>query len=67
MTTSWVGNVAKGFRSMNGLAINGQVREYVDGATYAGAQWQTYMKAVAPKYNTDNFTQPSAKVLSTAN
>lgn len=67
VTTSWVGNVAKGFRSMNGLAINGQVREYVDGATYAGAQWQTYMKAVAPKYNTDNFTQPSAKVLSTAN
>lgn len=67
VTTSWVGNVAKGFRSLNGLSINGRVLEYVDGATYAGAQWQTYMQTVAPKYSTDKFKEPSAKVLSTNN
>lgn len=63
-TAAWVGSNNLGFRSMNGVAINGRVLNYVDGATYAGAQWQTFMKAIAPKYNTKDFTTPSDKVLS---
>ena len=43
---------------MNGIAINGRVLEYVDGATYAGAQWQQFMQAMAPKYNTEKLLSP---------
>lgn len=64
-TASWVGNVDQGSRSLNGLSINGKSLDYVDGATYAGGQWQRYMQAVAKNYNTDPFTAPSASVLST--
>ena len=63
-TASWVGSNNLGFRSLNGVGINGRVLNYVDGATYAGAQWQTFMKAIAPKYDTKDFTTPSDKVLS---
>ena len=49
---------------MNGVGINGRVLNYVDGATYAGAQWQSFMKTIAPKYNTKDFTTPSDKILS---
>ncbi|MDY3049735.1 MAG: transglycosylase domain-containing protein [Rothia sp. (in: high G+C Gram-positive bacteria)] len=62
-TASWVGNLENGSRSLNGLSINGRVLSYVDGATYAGAQWQRYMQAQAKNYKTDKFTTPSAKVL----
>ena len=64
-TASWVGSNDLGYRSMNGIAINGRVLEYVDGATYAGAQWQQFMQAMAPKYNTEKFTEPPASVTST--
>lgn len=62
-TASWVGNLALGSRSLNDLSIGGQRKEYVDGATYAGAQWQQFMEAEADKYNTDRFARPSGKVL----
>ncbi|MCT1367936.1 MULTISPECIES: transglycosylase domain-containing protein [Kocuria] len=62
-TASWVGNVDLGSRSLNGLRINGQTKDYVDGSTYAGKQWQNYMQAVARDYNTDAFTNPSDKVV----
>ena len=39
--------------------------QFMDGATYAGAQWQNYMKAVAPSYSTAPFSDPPASVLST--
>lgn len=61
-TASWVGNVDLGSRSLNGLRIGGQTKDYVDGATYAGRQWQDYMKAVSRDYNTDPFTDPSDSV-----
>lgn len=64
-TASWVGNVDEASTSLNGRSINGRVLDYVDGATYAGAQWQRYMQSVARNYNTDAFTTPSAKVLGT--
>lgn len=63
-TASWVGNVDETSSSLNGRSINGQRLNYVDGATYAGAQWQRYMQAIARNYNTDTFTAPSPKVLS---
>lgn len=63
-TASWVGSNNLGFRSLNGVGINGRVLNYVDGATYAGAQWQSFMKTIAPKYNTKDFTTPSDKILS---
>ncbi|NKX55276.1 transglycosylase domain-containing protein [Arthrobacter mobilis] len=55
-TASWVGNW-KSHTSMNGIAINGVAREYVDGATIAGAQWTDYMSAVAPLYPSGSFGQ----------
>ena len=68
-TASWVGNYEYGSRSLNGLNIGGKTggsgTDWVDGATYAGAQWQNYMKAVAPSYNTAPFSDPPASVLST--
>lgn len=63
-TASWVGSIAQGTRSLNGLSINGRVLDYVDGATYAGSQWQRFMRDQAPKYNTDKFAVPSNGVLS---
>lgn len=62
-TASWVGSHNFASRSLNGLSINGKVLNYVDGATYAGAQWQTYMRAQAKNYNTDKFETPSNTVL----
>lgn len=53
-TASWVGNWTSN-TSMNGVAINGVAREYVDGSTIAGAQWTEYMRAVAPLYETGSF------------
>lgn len=64
-TASWVGNIKQGSRSLNGLSIGGKKLDYVDGATYAGAQWQQFMKAQAKNYNRDKFTEPPAKVLGT--
>lgn len=64
-TASWVGNMENGSRSLNGLSINGKVLDYVDGATYAGAQWQKFMQAQAKNYNTDKFDTPSNTVLGT--
>ena len=64
-TASWVGNLAKGSRSLNDLSIGGERRDYVDGATYAGGQWQQFMKAQAKNFNTDKFPEPSAKVKGT--
>ena len=61
-TASWVGNLAQGSRSLNNLSINGQSRDYVDGATCAGKQWQTFMQETARRYNTDKFAQPPANV-----
>lgn len=62
-TASWVGNIKQGSRPLNNLSINGVRRPYVDGATYAGGQWQRYMNETSRRYNTDKFDQPSNKVL----
>lgn len=64
-TASWVGNNDAGGRSLNGLNIGGQVKSYVDGATFAGAQWQWYMNQVKNNYKHGTFTDPSAKVTGT--
>ena len=64
-TASWVGNLNAGSRSLNNLEINGKTLKYVDGATYAGAQWQQFMKGQAKKYNTGKFTNPTGSVLGT--
>lgn len=60
---SWVGSLNNGSRPLNGLSINGQRLAYVDGATYAGSQWQRFMQAQAKNFNTDPFDLPSQKVL----
>ncbi|MDY6050870.1 MAG: transglycosylase domain-containing protein [Rothia sp. (in: high G+C Gram-positive bacteria)] len=62
-TASWVGNLDNTSRPLNGLSINGKVLNYVDGATYAGAQWQKFMQAQAKNYKTDKFDTPSDTVL----
>lgn len=64
-TASWVGNNDLGGRSLNGLSIGGQSKSYVDGATFAGAQWQWYMNQVKNDYEHKTFTDPSAKVTGT--
>ncbi|MFW0154733.1 transglycosylase domain-containing protein [Rothia sp. P6271] len=64
-TASWVGSLKSGSRSLNGLSINGKRLNYVDGATYAGAQWQTFMKEQAKNYNTDKFPLPPNEMLGT--
>ncbi|ORC16421.1 penicillin-binding protein [Rothia nasimurium] len=64
-TASWVGNVENTSRSLNNLSINGRTLDYVDGATYAGAQWQRFMQAQAKNFNTDKFDEPSSTVLGT--
>ena len=64
-TASWVGSMENTSRPLNGLSINGRVLDYVDGATYAGAQWQKFMQAQAKNYNTDKFDTPSNTVLGT--
>lgn len=68
-TASWVGNYQLGSRSLNGLNIGGRSggdgTTWVDGSTYAGGQWQRYMMAVAPDYDTSTFSNPPANVLST--
>lgn len=61
-TASWVGNLANGSRSLNGLSINGTTRSYVDGATVAGKQWQDYMNAVKNDYDHGTFQDPSSKL-----
>jgi membrane peptidoglycan carboxypeptidase len=48
-TASWVGNWTD-HTSLNNVPINGVSRDYVDGATLAGAQWTDYMRTVAPLY-----------------
>jgi membrane peptidoglycan carboxypeptidase len=64
-TASWVGNWHTN-TSMNGVAINGVTRDYVDGATIAGAQWTEYMRTVAPLYATGPFgSAPGSMIGST--
>jgi membrane peptidoglycan carboxypeptidase len=66
-TASWVGNYEFGSRSLNGLSIGGQRggsdTEWVDGSTYAGAQWQRFMEDIARDYDTEDFEKPSERVL----
>lgn len=64
-TASWVGNLDQQKRPLNNLSINGKTLNYVDGATYAGGQWQQFMQSQAKKYNTKKFNMPSDKVLGT--
>ena len=68
-TASWVGNYELGSRSLNGLSIGGRTggsdTDWVDGSTYAGAQWQNYMRDVARDYDTSEFSDPPSRVLST--
>jgi membrane carboxypeptidase/penicillin-binding protein len=56
-TASWVGNWTS-YDSLNNIPINGVTRDYVDGATIAGAQWTDYMMEVAPLYETNSFEDP---------
>ncbi|MFF0943899.1 transglycosylase domain-containing protein [Kocuria sp. CPCC 205300] len=65
-TASWVGNYEFGSRSLNGLNIGGDRTtgdDWVDGSTYAGGQWQQFMREVARDYDTGKFEEPSEKVL----
>ena len=61
-----IGNYEFGSRSLNGLSIGGERTEgddWVDGSTYAGAQWQNYMRDVARDYDTSQFSNPPSRVL----
>lgn len=65
-TASWVGNYEFGSRSLNGLNIGGDRTtgdDWVDGSTYAGGQWQQFMREAARDYDTGKFEEPSKKVL----
>ena len=65
-TASWVGNYELGSRSLNGLSIGGERTtgdEWVDGSTFAGGQWEQFMREVARDYDTDEFEEPSDRVL----
>ncbi|MFI7482221.1 transglycosylase domain-containing protein [Kocuria sp. M1R5S2] len=65
-TASWVGNYRLGSRSLNGLSIGGQRTtgdDWVDGSTFAGGQWQQFMREVARDYDTGQFAEPSDRVL----
>lgn len=65
-TASWVGNYEFGSRSLNGLNIGGDRTtgdDWVDGSTYAGGQWQKFMREAARDYDTGKFEEPSKKVL----
>ncbi len=65
-TASWVGNYEFGSRSLNGLNIGGDRTtgdDWVDGSTYAGGQWQQFMREVARDYDTGKFEEPSRRVL----
>jgi membrane peptidoglycan carboxypeptidase len=61
-TASWVGNWTS-YESLNDIPINGVSRDYVDGATIAGAQWTDYMSAVAPLYDTGGFGSPPGSMV----
>ncbi len=66
-TASWVGNYELGSRSLNDLNIGGRRggsdTDWVDGSTYAGEQWQRFMREIAPDYDTEDFAKPSEDVL----
>lgn len=65
-TASWVGNYEFGSRSLNGLSIGGDRTtgdDWVDGSTYAGGQWQRFMRETARDYDTGEFEEPSERVL----
>ena len=65
-TASWVGNYELGSRSLNGLSIGGERTtgdEWVDGSTFAGGQWEQFMREVARDYDTGRFEEPSERVL----
>jgi membrane peptidoglycan carboxypeptidase len=61
-TASWVGNWTS-YDSLNNVPINGVTRDYVDGATIAGAQWTEYMMEVAPLYETNAFENPPNSIV----
>nr|WP_246295211.1 transglycosylase domain-containing protein [Arthrobacter wenxiniae] len=63
VTSSWVGSPEDKNRSNNGKLIAGQRIPYVDGATYAGKAWQSYMNAIAGNYDTGGFPEPPASML----
>ncbi|AUI49894.1 transglycosylase domain-containing protein [Arthrobacter crystallopoietes] len=64
-TASWVGNWTS-YDSLNNIPINGVSRDYVDGATIAGAQWTDYMMDVAPLYETNAFENPPNSIVNPA-
>ncbi|KAA9395321.1 penicillin-binding protein [Kocuria coralli] len=69
-TASWVGNYLEGSRSLNDLSIGGNPPasqtsdpdDFVDGSTYAGGQWQRFMRSVAPNYDTEAFPDPPSNL-----
>ncbi|MGO4383074.1 transglycosylase domain-containing protein [Specibacter sp. RAF43] len=63
VTSSWVGSPDNKNRSNNGLLIANQRIPYVDGATYAGHAWQSYMNQVAGGFDTSGFDAPPASML----
>jgi membrane peptidoglycan carboxypeptidase len=63
VTSSWVGSPEDKNRSNNDKLIAGQRIPYVDGATYAGKAWQSYMNAIAGNYDTGGFPEPPASML----
>lgn len=63
VTSSWLGSPETKNRSNNGLLIEGQRLDYVDGATYAGKAWQGYMNQIAGNYDTGAFPEPPSSML----
>ncbi|ROZ65602.1 penicillin-binding protein [Kocuria soli] len=69
-TASWVGNYLEGSRSLNDVSIGGDTPasqtsdpdDWVDGSTYAGGQWQRFMQATAPDYDTSTFPDPPSNL-----
>lgn len=68
-TASWVGNYQE-YRSLNDVSIGGDTPasqtsdpdDWVDGGGYAGRQWQSFMKEVAPDYSTEDFPEPPERL-----
>ncbi|MGA7204105.1 MAG: transglycosylase domain-containing protein [Specibacter sp.] len=58
VTTSWLGNIVDKNASSNDKLIAGTKIPYVDGATYAGVAWQSYMTQVAGGFDTSAFPAP---------
>ncbi|PYI66162.1 glycosyl transferase [Arthrobacter livingstonensis] len=63
VTSSWLGSPEDKNRGNNDKLIANTRIPYVDGSTYAGKAWQSYMNAVAGTFDTSGFPEPPSSML----